>query len=92
MDNKNITLQAAMAAGCDAQQAQALADAFASAIRDRCAQLDTVAIPGFGSFIPEKKDEYVTTESDGRRILMPPHISMSFKPGSMLRKHLPSNE
>lgn len=89
MDNNNISVQAAIAAGCDPAQAENLAGAFAAVLRDRCAALDTVAIPGFGSFSAEKTDEHVAIDSaTGQRTLFPPAINMHFTPGSMLRKHL----
>lgn len=66
----------------------ALAEAFATALR----QSDTIAVPGFGSFVPVKHDEHIDTLADGRRILVPPHIAIEFRAGSMLRKHLRNNE
>lgn len=84
---------AAEAAGCTAAQASAIAGAFAACLRERCAQFDSVAIPGFGSFATEKTDEHVDTDpATGRTMLMPPHISLGFHPGSMLRKHLSTHE
>lgn len=92
MDSKTIIQQAAKAAGCDTAQGARIAEAFATALRERLCALDSVAIPGFGSFVPEKSDEYVATDDDGSRTLMPPHIGLTFNPGSMLRKHLSSHE
>ncbi len=55
--------------------------------------LESVAIPGFGSFTPVKHEERVETDAEsGRRTLLPPHIAVNFIPGSKLRKLLPSNE
>lgn len=92
MDSRTILQQAAKAAGCDAAQGSRLAEAFAAALRERLCALDSVAIPGFGSFVPEKSDEYVAVTDDGSRTLMPPHIGLTFNPGSMLRKHIASHE
>lgn len=92
MDSRTILQQAAKAAGCDAAQGSRIAEAFAAALRERLCALDSVAIPGFGSFVPEKTDEYVAVADDGTRTLMPPRIGLSFNTGSMLRKHLSSHE
>lgn len=55
--------------------------------------LESVAIPGFGSFTPVKHEERVETDAEsGRRTLLPPHIAVNFIPGSKLRKLLPNNE
>ena len=70
-----------------------LSEALAEALRTACANLDNVAIPGFGTFATEKTDEYVATDPQtGSRMLMPPHISVKFHPGSQLRKQLPAHE
>ena len=93
MDNDNsIILTAAQTVEADSDMARAMADALATALLERCRALDAVAIPGFGTFSAMKTDEYVATHDDGRRTLMPPHISVTFTPGSMLRKHLSANE
>ena len=83
MDSRSILQQAAKAAGCDTAQGTRLAEAFATALRERLCALDAVAIPGFGSFVPEKGDEYVAVA---------PHIGLTFNAGSMLRKHISSHE
>lgn len=93
MDKRQIIEQAARAAACDTAQAEKMAAALAAALCERCAALDTVAIPGFGSFVPEKHDEHIATDAaTGKRTLMPPHIAVRFSPGSKLRKHLTANE
>lgn len=52
-------------------------------------EIDSVAIPGFGTFVAEKKDEYISeADSDGKRYLMPPSISISFKTSVVLRKKI----
>ena len=89
-DTDNITSKASAAAGCDPAQG---AEAFAAALRERLSMLESVAIPGFGSFTPVKHEERVETDAEsGRRTLLPPHIAVNFIPGSKLRKLLPSNE
>ena len=70
-----------------------MAGALAGLLRDSAAGLDCVAIPGFGTFVPEKVKEHVETDATtGRHILIPPGLKLKFNPGSMLRKRLSLNE
>lgn len=56
-------------------------------IREASADLDSVAIPGFGMFAAQKHDEYVATDSEsGKTMLYPPHVTIEFNAGSMLKK------
>ena len=62
--------------------------AIGAAIVDILAEGNSVAIPGFGTFFPEKADEYVKADASGRRLLMPPAIIVNFKPIVVLRNRL----
>lgn len=62
--------------------------AIGAAIADILAEGNSVAIPGFGTFSPEKADEYVSADDSGRRFLMPPAIIVNFKPSVVLRNRL----
>lgn len=62
--------------------------AIGAAIADILAEGNSVAIPGFGTFSPEKADEYVKADDSGRRLLMPPAIIVNFKPSVVLRNRL----
>ena len=66
-----------------------LLDSLVKTIEDRCGALDSVAIPGFGSFEAKKKNERVTVNpATGKRMLVPPKISLSFKPSALLKSKL----
>lgn len=67
----------------------ALVDALAVVIREAATDLDSVAVPTFGTFVPVKHNEEVVTDlSTGKRMLVPPEITLEFQPGAMLRKKL----
>lgn len=89
---EQLIQQATTAAGCTPEQGRTMAEALAALVRERAGKLDSVAVPGFGTFAPEKVKEHVETDSAGRNMLMPPGITLKFNPGSMLRKHLSLNE
>jgi len=52
-------------------------------------ELDSVAIPGFGTFAPEKKNEQIVDNNEtGNKTMLPPVISVNFKSSVVLRKRL----
>lgn len=75
---------------CDTKSVTDLMEAFASIVRERLSELDTIAIPGFGNFVSVKKSERIETDpATGKLMLMPPRIAVEFVAGSILKKHLP---
>lgn len=75
--------------GRDTKEIASLLTALAVAIREGCADMDTVAVPGFGSFEPSKHDEHISTDlSTGRRMLLPPEITVTFNYSALLRKKI----
>lgn len=70
-----------------------LTEHLAAIIRRTAIDMDSVAIPSFGTFTPVKHDEEVTTDlSTGKRMLLPPQITLEFSPASLLRKKLTGHE
>lgn len=73
--------------GIDVERVASLLQEFASIVGKECADMNRVAIPGFGSFEGIKHDEEIHTDlSSGKRILYPPMIEVQFVPGAMLKK------
>lgn len=67
----------------------ALVEGLTVIMRESCGDMDSVAIPTFGTFTPVKHPETISHDlSTGKRMLMPPEISLEFTPGGMLLKHL----
>ena len=58
----------------------------AECIADNCRRMDAVAIPGFGTFQPQKSDERIVVDKSGARTLLPPEISLLFRSSVLLRK------
>ncbi len=65
-----------------------LIDGFVSIIKERCSDLDSIAIPGFGNFIPVKKDEYVAVDEKGKRIMYPPSVELKFESSTILKSKI----
>lgn len=92
MDAKAFTQQLARTLGEDPRRVAAMIDALAGTLRRSAVSLTPIAIPSFGTFVPTKYDEEVVTDRvTGRRMLLPPQISIEFKPAGMLRKKLAEN-
>jgi nucleoid DNA-binding protein len=87
MNNQSFNTNLSQRLDSDSKSAGSMAEALTELLRNHLAQLDTIAIPGFGTFIPTKTDEYVDTDATtGKRTLMPPSIKIHFRAGSRLKK------
>ncbi len=87
MDNKQIVAALSKKLSRDQKEINSLIEALATTIKEKCGNLDEIAIPGFGSFIPTKEDEKIIVDlSTGKKILLPPQITLNFKPSIVLRK------
>lgn len=89
MDSKTFIARVAKQAGIDTAKATELTAAFASVLRDRASNLDSIAIPGFGNFVAIKHAEKIATDSEtGKRTLLPPEIKIEFVASAMLKKQV----
>lgn len=89
MDSKTFNSRLARRLDCDTKCVSDLMAAFASVIREKASELDTVTVPGFGNFVAVKRPERIETDpASGKQMLMPPKISVEFVAGSVLKKHL----
>lgn len=87
MDSKTLFPLIASRTGRDVADVEkltsALGDVIAEAVRDG----DSVAVPSFGSFEHKKRMERVAMHpSTGKKILVPPKISIVFKPSALLKQ------
>ncbi len=88
MDTKQLTSILAEKTGLTPAAAGTVLTAFNEIISENCARLNSVALPGFGTFSPTKTDEYIVADPDGGRTLMPPAVKVQFNPSIVLRKKL----
>ena len=69
-----------------AEEAELLFDATVKAIKKQLLDGNVVAVQGFGQFEPKKKIERISVNpASGERMLVPPKISVAFKPSSVLK-------
>ena len=89
MDTKTLIDHLSHNIDISKQEATDLLDAFTNLVSEKCAQMDSVSIPGFGAFEPKKRMERVMVmPSTGKRMLLPPKIVLTFKPSAMLKQRL----
>ncbi len=89
MDTKTLIDNISRRAELDKSACASLLESMVDTIGSRCSRMDSVAIPGFGSFEPKKRMERVMVmPSTGKRMLLPPKIVLSFKPSAMLKQKL----
>lgn len=89
MDAKTLTDTLTRRLDCSKKETAALLEGLASVVRDRCSDMDSIAVPGFGCFEPRKRLERVMVmPSTGKRMLLPPKISLTFKPSAILKQKL----
>ncbi|MCM1005844.1 MAG: HU family DNA-binding protein [Prevotella sp.] len=89
MDNKTLTDTVCRRAGVNRKEAANIIGALAQAIQEAASEMDIIAIPSFGNFEPKKRLERVmAVPSTGKRMLLPPKISISFRPASALKQKM----
>lgn len=74
--------------GIDEHDIEAVLSNLTETLPQLCSGSDTVAIPGFGTFSCQKKDETVEKDDDGNRWLFPPSLAFKFRPSILLRNKL----
>ena len=93
MDYKQLRKNLSEATGRSLTDIDALTEGLSIVLRRTCSELDSVAIPTFGTFVPVKHNEEIREDlSTGKRMLLPPEITLEFKPAAMFLKRLNSPE
>lgn len=93
MDSKTFNAKVARSMDCTPRQAADMIDAFGRILRDSARTMTDVAIPSFGNFVVKKSDEEIVIDrASGKRLLLPPQITIEFQPAAMLRKKINNNE
>lgn len=89
MDYETFSSKVAERFGHDASDVDALVEGLALVLAHSCSDLDSVAVPTFGTFAPRKHPEEVVDDmATGKKMLVPPEITVEFRPGAMLTKRI----
>ena len=79
--------------GRTAADVESLLKSFGGLITEEVGQGDIISLPGFGTFEPKMREERVAVHpSTGKRILVPPKLSMIFKPSALLRQKVRNSD
>ena len=86
MDNKQLQDIIAKRMGRDNADVTKLIEAFITIVKESCGEMDSIAVPGFGTFETKKKlERIVVNPSTGKRMLSPPTITLTFKASALLK-------
>lgn len=89
MDHKTLIEKLSNRTGLDKVDATAILDAFVDVLSERCGDMETPAISGFGMFEPKLRQERINRHpASGKRMLLPPKITLTFKPSAMLKQKI----
>lgn len=78
--------------GKDKKSVDAFYSGLLQIIKERSVSMDSVSIQGFGVFEPRKKLERISVNPATRkRMLIPPRIILTFKPGAVLKNRIKEN-
>lgn len=87
MDTKTLLNTVAEKIGRNPDDVAAMVKALGGILADAVKQGDSVSVPGFGTFEPKMRMERVANHpSSGKKILVPPKLSLVFKPSAILKQ------
>lgn len=93
MDTKSLIERISERTGRTAADVKSLLKSFGGLITEEVGQGDIISLPGFGTFEPKMREERVAVHpSTGKRILVPPKLSMIFKPSALLRQKVRNSD
>lgn len=93
MDYRQFRKHLSELTGRSAADIDAMTEGLSVVLRQTCAELDSIAVPTFGTFVAVKHNEEVRQDlSTGKSMLVPPEIDIEFHPGAMLLKKIKGPE
>lgn len=92
MDYKSLVEHLNSALNCDSSETESMLSAMTEVVKEAACNLDSVSFPGFGCFEPKKRLERISVNpATGKRLLLPPKITLTFRPSVMLRQKVRNN-
>lgn len=92
MDHKTLVEHLNGSLNCDSNETESLIAALTAVVQDAACNMDSVSFPGFGCFEPKKRLERISVNpATGKRLLLPPKITLTFRPSVMLRQKVRNN-
>lgn len=89
MDNRTLIDKVSTSSGVRREDVQAIIEGLCSLVAERCVDMDTVVVPGFGQFEAKKRKERLTVHpASGMRLMVPPKLVLGFKPSGVLKSKI----
>lgn len=89
MDNKRFIDILSDRTGFDKERTSKIIGDLCEVISETVMQEDCVVVPSFGCFEPKKKMERVVIHpSTGKKLLVPPRLTLGFKPSTLLKNEV----
>lgn len=93
MDYKTLTDKLCERLGLTPETVASLTETMTGAIGECGMNLDSVAIPSFGTFEPRKRIERIAVHpSSGKKLMVPPKIVMNFRASQILKQRVGDEE
>jgi nucleoid DNA-binding protein len=89
MQHKELVEKLSKSLGRSKSDINKLLEALSNVVTERCLELDSISVPGFGSFEAVNHKESIEIEKEtGKRMLIPPRVEVEFVMSSVLKKKL----
>lgn len=89
MDNKTLVDRLSATLDISRETVGQLIDALRDSVGEAAADLDSIAVPSFGTFEPRKRTERVALHpASGQRLLIPPKIVLAFRQSPVLKQKI----
>ncbi len=93
MDNKTLTDMLSRRLDISVDTVGQLIEAMSASVGRCAAALDVVAVPSFGFFESRRRSERLAVHpSTGRKLLVPPRITIAFRPSAILKQKVKDGE
>ncbi len=93
MDHKTFLETLSQRVNAGKEETSDMIESLCKVLADTALDGDSVTFPGFGSFEPKKRLERIALHpSSGKRMLIPPKITLSFRPSTLLKQKVRNHE
>lgn len=93
MDNKTFLETLSQRINARKEETSEMIGSLCQVLTEAALDGDTITFPGFGSFEPRKKMERIAMHpSTGKRILIPPKNTLTFRPSTLLKQKVRNHE
>lgn len=93
MDNKTFIETLCQRLNAGREETCEMISSLCNVLVDNALAGDTVTFPGFGNFESKKRDERIAIHpSSGKKMLIPPKITLSFRPSTLLKQKVRNHE